>query len=143
MVDTLHIIVQFTPECFSKFHGYLQNNHENIEEEEEGILQYISDESNNADMHENGCIVSIEDNELAMEEGGPINDLIRDDTQQYMHFVEPCNPMQGGKKKSKRRKTNSKRRTKRRKRNTKKRTHTKRKKRHNKKKKTLRKRKGN
>ena len=65
MVDTLHIIVQFTPECFSKFHGYLQNNHENIEEEEEGILQYISDESNNADMHENGCIVSIEDNELA------------------------------------------------------------------------------
>ena len=32
------------------------------------------------------CIVSIEDNELAMEEGGSINDLI-DDTQQYIHFV--------------------------------------------------------
>jgi len=137
MVDTLHIIVQFTPECFSKFHGYLQNQ-QNIEEDDD-ILQYISAESNNADRHEDGCIVSIDEDELEMEESGSINDLLRDDTQQYMHFVEPCNPMQGGKKKSKRRKTNSKRRTKRRKRNTKKRTHTKRKKQVHKRKKTTRK----
>ena len=67
MDDTLHIIVQFTPECFSKFHGYLQNNHENIEEDDD-VLRYISDESNNADRHNDGCIVSIDEDEHEMEE---------------------------------------------------------------------------
>lgn len=94
MEENIHIIVQYTPECFGKFHGYLQNNH-NIDNDDE-ILQFILEQSNNESMSSDGCIVYIDDGELEMEETGPINHLLREDTQQYKHVIEPCNINGGG-----------------------------------------------
>ena len=132
MEESSYIIVQYTPECFGKFHGYLQNNH-NIDNDDE-ILQFILEQSNTESMSSDGCIVSIDDGELEIEETGPMNHLLREDTQQYRHIVEPCNINGGGirkirrKQKRKYKKSVSKKmkKMKRKQKRSKKRTHNKR-----------------
>lgn len=119
-VEPIYFIVRYTPACYNKFVEHIHQEFQNVEDPDR-ILDFMQEQSNTENMDTEGVIVGIEDNEIAMEEGGSIDRLVNPDTQQYVRFIEECN--QGGGRRSRRntlrKKTRGKKRKSRRKLSTK------------------------
>ena len=110
MEDTIYIIIRFCPPCANRFTEYIHTNYPNLEDDDE-IVSYIHNQAGNILMRNNGCIVSIEDNEISVEEVDLVNNLLRDETENYIKFVQNCG-QQGGKKSKKSKKSKGKKRKK-------------------------------
>lgn len=106
MAQSICIIVRYSPECFQKFRSFIDTHYPNVEDED-NIIEFIKDQSENEDMREDGCMISIEENELEFEEGGPVNGLACDNDNNIERklFVDNCDGQVGGTRKKSRKRS--------------------------------------